>query len=303
MGLLNLFRKYKPSNSIEAQNKENSNQALKIRPDLKTMLKSTLAKTQKHGGDPFYDYRNAKMLPEKYEYGMNCLFDSLLEMDSAKVFFVQKVYEEIRKEPKTYRIEQDISVTNLQGIPVLFAISSSQDFSDEQEMAIKRVRDKFIDNFFSNLSSFMSAFDEAYGKAKTSDKDRFCFVRIQFKKFKEYSDKLSNSMIFCKSRDNAYYEFLTSPRIRDGYAYDIGGRRIKLSELSTGDIFAIISKSEKEKYFGDEKELSQEEANAIKVVWEYHDGKPVYREGQKSFILEDGNNIRVIENGKDEKYL
>lgn len=75
------------------------------------------------GRDPFHAYRKKKLLPEQFEYGMNCYFDRMAEDygDEGKEI-VQRAYEELKKKPENYRIEQDTSVTDVPGIPVLFAI-------------------------------------------------------------------------------------------------------------------------------------------------------------------------------------
>ena len=293
MGLLNLFKRFKPSSTIEAEKKETSDGTLKIRPDLGSMLNSTLVKAKKYGGDPFYDYRRAGILPEKYEYWMNCLFDSWCQIQG--VFFVQKIYEELRKDSKNYKIRQDTSVTNLPRIPVLFGLSSEA-FSHAQDTALNRLKREFIKNFFIDLSVLVEAFDESTEKG-TDDERKLLLYRIGFTKFSEHSDKLvNNTMVFCKSKNKEYYDFVVFQGIKNGYAGDVNGRQVEFSASSIDDIIVMISKAQKEKYFTDAKNLSEKEASSISVAYEYHDGKPAYREGKKICILEDGYNIRVIEN-------
>ena len=121
MDLLNFWR-FKRSNTLKAEKEETSDGTLKISPYLASMLNSTIAKAKMYGGDSFYEYRRAGILPEKYEYGMNCLFDSVCQISG--VFSVQKIYEELRKDATNYNIQQDTSVTNLPGIPILFRRTS-----------------------------------------------------------------------------------------------------------------------------------------------------------------------------------
>ncbi|MCJ7531832.1 MAG: hypothetical protein MUO64_12475 [Anaerolineales bacterium] len=275
MGLLNLFKRF---------------------TDLRSMSISTLAKAKKHGGDPFYEYRIAEILPEKYEYGMNCLLDSAFKINGS--VFVQKIYEELRKDTKNYRIEQNTSITNLPGIPVLFGLSLEA-FLLAQDSAINRVKRKFIKNFFIDLSAFIYALKEDY-KKYIDNEERILLYRIHIKKFLEHSDKLIDTIIFCKTKNKEYYDFLLFQGLRDGYAYDVHGRSVAVSESSMDDIIAMVSKAVRDKYFGDAKELSGEEGNGISVVYLYHDGKPAYQEGNKICILEDGYNIRVIENAEEE---
>lgn len=294
MGLMNLFKRFKPKSSIEAEKKEASDGTLKIRPDLGSMLNSTLAKAKKYGGDPFYEYRIAGILPEKYEYGMNCLFDSMCQIKG--VFGMQKIYEELRKDAKNYRIEQDTSITNLPGIPVLFGLSM-EDFLHAQDTAINGVKREFVKNFFIDLSPLFDASNEHDRKGYEG---RFLLSRIHINKFLEHSDKLLNTMIFYKAKNNEYYDFLTFQGLRDGYAYDVNGRSVAVSESSIDDIIVFwIPKAVRDEYIMDAKELSKDEANSINVVYEYHDGKPAYREGKKICILEDGYNFRVIENAEE----
>jgi len=55
-------------------------------------------RTKNYNGDPFYEYRKKKILPAKFEYGMNCFLDRLLETEGKVV--AQKTYEEILKKSR-----------------------------------------------------------------------------------------------------------------------------------------------------------------------------------------------------------
>jgi TPR repeat protein len=119
MGLLDFLgiRKSKPASQVEdwspfLRNKEVSE-----------MLKRTLEKAKKYGGDPFYEYRKKNLLPPTYEYGMNCELDRTVEFKGMKI--AQKVYEEIKRDPQQYAIRRDPGISQFEtGVPVLFGVRS-----------------------------------------------------------------------------------------------------------------------------------------------------------------------------------
>lgn len=61
-------------------------------------------KTKKMVDDPFYEYRRNNILPERYEYGMNCFVDTIYEQEGKQ--FAQLFYEEI-KNNQYYNINRD----------------------------------------------------------------------------------------------------------------------------------------------------------------------------------------------------
>ena len=90
------------------------------------MFKRTCEKAKKCGGDPFYEYRKRKILPEKFEYGMNCFFDRFVESHGEEL--VQNAYEELKKIPNSYELDEyprpgyDI-ICDSKEIPVLFGVT------------------------------------------------------------------------------------------------------------------------------------------------------------------------------------
>lgn len=77
-------------------------------------------KAKKYGGDPFCEYRIRGVLPEKFEYGMNCLLDRITEEHGEE--FAQSVYLELRKDPNACTIDKTTSGEDLPEIPVLFGV-------------------------------------------------------------------------------------------------------------------------------------------------------------------------------------
>lgn len=94
--------------------------------EVSVMLKRTLEKSKKakkyggYWGDPWYEYRKRKILPEKFEYGMNCLLDRWAEQCGEEV--VQKAYEELKKDPNSYELDEYPKGYDVGKIPVLFAV-------------------------------------------------------------------------------------------------------------------------------------------------------------------------------------
>lgn len=75
----------------------------------------------KMSGDPFYEYRRDKVLPEKYQFGMNCFMDTIDD----KVIR-DRFYQDIRNNPDGYTIcplneEPDLET----GVPRLFGVKGS----------------------------------------------------------------------------------------------------------------------------------------------------------------------------------
>ncbi len=306
MGLLNLLTKFESTSSIAANVFSGDaavDDALKRNPALRSMLNNTLAKAKAHGGDPFYEYREQGILPEKYEYGMNCLFDSLSEICTdeveyiragkrVSVSFVQKIYDEMRKDPRD-RILRDVSSlkfsTDMPGmavqlrIPFLFGITLKE-FVDFQNAAINRIKGEFVNNFFVNILLVRNSLNRAW-KVIVPSKKVFLW-RITFEHFVNNSGNLLNKMLFYKSKDKGYYDTMQFQQIKEGHAHGSGGFEVDLSEPVFSDIIVMLSTAEKDKHFSEAKELTEKEAAGISVVGEYIYGKPAYREGEKVCILE-----------------
>lgn len=81
-------------NNIMTLQKRVSDARQRYERNISEMLKRTRGKARAYGGDPFYEYREKKLLPERFEYGMDCFFDRIAEDHGEE--FVQKVYKEFR---------------------------------------------------------------------------------------------------------------------------------------------------------------------------------------------------------------
>ncbi len=108
----------------------------RTRENISGLFKKTVEKARKYGGDPFRGYREKRFLPEKFEYGMNCLLDRMAEMEGEGV--VQKLYEEIRKDPNAYTIREDTNSVDVGGIPILFSLNA-KGVVDAQDRALERI--------------------------------------------------------------------------------------------------------------------------------------------------------------------
>jgi hypothetical protein len=91
-----------------------------MKQEVSHALRETLEKAKAHGGDPFSEYRRKRILPEKFEYGTNCLLDRFFELLGGEI--VQRAYEKIRKNPRAYTIQEDVSGVDLDGVPILFTV-------------------------------------------------------------------------------------------------------------------------------------------------------------------------------------
>jgi len=70
--------------------------------------------------DPFYEYRKKQVLPEKYESGMNCFLDTI-----ADVKMRQKVFEDLKRNPNSYKIIDSANTFGDTGLPVLFGVKAN----------------------------------------------------------------------------------------------------------------------------------------------------------------------------------
>jgi len=111
MGLLNWFGKHRSKIPHDESRKE------KI-----SMLERTLEKGKKYEGDPFYEHRMKGILPQTFEYGMNCFLDRIAEQNGEEV--AQKVYEELKGIRGGCTITTS-ALEDIAGIPVLFGVRSA----------------------------------------------------------------------------------------------------------------------------------------------------------------------------------
>lgn len=72
-------------------------------------------------GDPFRDYRRTRSLPNKFQYGMCCLLDRIVEMEDEDV--AQKTYQQIKAVPDSYTIDTSGTRFDIPGIPILFSLT------------------------------------------------------------------------------------------------------------------------------------------------------------------------------------
>lgn len=76
---------------------------------------------RKMTGDPFYEYIRDKVLPEKYQFGMNCFMDTIDD----KVIR-DRLYQDIRNNPAGYTISSLNKEPDLEtGVPRLFSVKAS----------------------------------------------------------------------------------------------------------------------------------------------------------------------------------
>jgi len=223
-------------------------------------------------------------------------------MGDESILYVQKLYEEMRKDTNKFRIVRNTSSPDYlkdlpgfacqSGIYALFGITLPG-FVDVQDSLINRVRRAFISNFFFNLLLIVNSFNHG-GEATGYDK-KLLLWKIDFKEFIEKSDRLVNKLLFVKSKGKEYFDILPFQGLTNGYVHCLGGFEIELSEATFDEIIIMISEAEKEKYFKEAEEITEEEANSISVPREYIEGKPAYREGEVICILEDSCNWRKID--------
>ena len=76
---------------------------------------------RKMGRDPFYEYRRDRMLPGKYQFGMNCFMDTIDD----KVIR-DRLYHEMRNNPDGYTISPLNEAPDLgTGMPRLFSVKTN----------------------------------------------------------------------------------------------------------------------------------------------------------------------------------
>lgn len=114
-----------------------------IEEEISKMYKKSLDKAKRHGGDPFFDYRQKQILPEKYEFGMNCLLDSMAYMVGGEI--LQMIFEEIKKDEGNYSIFKTPSGgESVPGLPSLFSVANLEVAKRAIEnLRIRQVNDKY----------------------------------------------------------------------------------------------------------------------------------------------------------------
>lgn len=108
MSLLNSLRSRKSKTSTAIRNERVSE------------VHKLLKKAKEQGGDPFFEYRKKyrekKLLPEKYEFGMNCFLDTI------EPEIRQAVYEELIKSNDIGTVNEFIDSFGDAQVPTLFGI-------------------------------------------------------------------------------------------------------------------------------------------------------------------------------------
>ncbi|MCK4307732.1 hypothetical protein KAW50_05855 [candidate division WOR-3 bacterium] len=113
------------------------------------------------------------------------------------------------------------------------------------------------------------------GKWEELDKleDTKTIFKVKLEKFKNFyfSEVMYYTMILYKSRLGEYYNFLFFLGLDDEYAYGPKNRKVPLSYCidESEEFFLVTPRRIKEKYFKEEKELSEEYMRTMDMVYKY----------------------------------
>lgn len=236
------------------------------------------------GGDPFSEHRRRNILPEKYEFGMNCLLDCFTQM--AGLESAQKTYEVIKQDSQSYTICKDCPpATPETGVPILFTIANLDVVHKTSHRAARLQEvtlfaycepepeetlglDVYINTVNKALHGMnLPALDELHMIAFRTEKDRI----------KDCSDLLSSGISILyksqlyKSKAAELWHFLTLHNCDDIYFYGPQGRKVVMPYCvdEAGKILLVAPRSTKQKWFGRDQELDKSELKNIIIVYLY----------------------------------
>jgi hypothetical protein len=136
-----------------------------------------------------------------------------------------------------------------------------QNYENEKELQTIRL-DKFLEivNEKNKLLKEKLSFVRKPIRTEVLDSLRFLAYKTTLQKFIEYSDKLSDVLIFYKSENGEYYEMFVFQKLKGEYAYG-EYKKVRCHDLSdqSGNIILGTSERVKKKYFAAEIELSKED--------------------------------------------
>jgi hypothetical protein len=275
-----LFRFPKRDKSIDLAKEYESKVSLGMRDLLRKAI-------EKGHGDPFYQYRSEKQLPEKFIYGMNCFFDRLAEKYGDN--YAQRVYDELKKMPQTYTILRDASGVDLINVPILFTVQLRAGIDAENiarteyygcvNLLLYYVQIEPEPESNVQLDTFINTVNE-----KVPKEDSLTVIKVKKEKLESFSGKLSEyqmgSMIIYKSRIGQYYNFLKIISAMDkDYAYGPNDRKVPLSFITdeSNGLILITPIKMRQTYFKTEQELSKKETSIIQMVYKYKPISETYR--------------------------
>ncbi|MDD5472926.1 MAG: hypothetical protein PHU34_02135 [Candidatus Methanoperedens sp.] len=146
MGLLDWFRKPKSKVPVQVREKEVSE-----------ALRKTVEKDKNHGGDPFYEYRKKNILPEEFEYGMNCFLDRIFEQEGKEV--AQKTYEEL-KMMGGCTLNEVTSSVDVAGLPILFGVKNIIIGLEAHNKAISILKKEFREKLLTDNPIFLGRLED-----------------------------------------------------------------------------------------------------------------------------------------------
>ncbi len=213
---------------------------------------------------------------------MNCYFDRIAEEYGDE--YVQRVYEEIRRDPQAYRIKEDTSGVDLVGIPILFTVMLKSALNAENKVRERMRAETLLPLLIQiepeplstiGLDVFITTVNE-----KAPREDVLTVIKVKAAKLRSCSQELASdtamhSMIVYKSRIGKYYNFVRIIRAIDGeYVYGPKNRQVPLSYCidESDRLILITPKRIKRRHFSSENELSEKDIRSIEMAYKY---KPI----------------------------
>lgn len=162
MGVINWFRRHKTKGSrvvgsifSGSAKKRNSNVSLdKKGKEVVSMIEELIEKAKKYYGDAFYEYRKKGILPERFEYGMNCFLDRIAESQGIEI--ADKSYQEFKKISGCLIVEEDTTWTDIAGIPILFGIKGKlTELIEVHNIAINFLEPETVPKSLEDIPTFL----------------------------------------------------------------------------------------------------------------------------------------------------
>ncbi|MFZ3060012.1 MAG: hypothetical protein WA102_09785 [Candidatus Methanoperedens sp.] len=226
MGLLDWFRKPKSKIPVQVREKEVSE-----------ALRKTVEKAKNHGGDPFYEYRKKNILPEEFEYGMNCFLDRIFELEGKEV--AQKTYEELKMMGGS-TLKEVASGGDVAGLPILLSVKNVKIGLEAHNKAVSILKKEFREKLLTDNPIFLARLED---ETENEFVQRLITISLGFKDKIIYLNKNKQGKLF-KSKKLSLYSELIISEILPQYNYVETNPKELETWLATGAFFGKIIPNE-----------------------------------------------------------
>ena len=242
-------------------------------PDIPRRYKRTC-----QGGDPFAEHRRRNVLPEEYEFGMNCLLDTLMQLGGLER--AQRTYAVIREDPRSYTICRNCPpATPETGTPILFTLANL-DVAFKAGGRAERLLEVALFAYCEpeptetlGLDMFIGTVNEALHGMNMPALDELSMIAFTtgVDRMKDCPDLSSGVTILYKSKAGEFWHFLAIHDCDDVFVYGPQDRKVILPYCvdEAGKVLLVAPRSTKQKWFRSDGELDKQEIKNIVIAYRY----------------------------------